>query len=127
VPWRDQATNTSFQVFASRGLEHMVANAEAVRSEVDDFALLVPLVQALRNPGMRSRHWDQLSSQSGMQLRPEPGMTLDNAVHAGLLDQLPALTSIADVASKEHAIEQACTHALMRMPDRMHMLVECAA
>ncbi|KAF8071068.1 Dnah1 [Scenedesmus sp. PABB004] len=95
------------KVFASRGLEQMAANADAVRAEVEEFRALVPLVQALRNPGMRPRHWDQLGADLGLSLRPDGAFTLRRALEQGLLAHLPALSRVAEVASKEYAIEQA--------------------
>lgn len=41
-----------------------------IRSEVEDFKKFVPIVQALRNPGMRERHWEQISRDLGM-VRPD--------------------------------------------------------
>eukprot|EP00879_Flechtneria_rotunda_P026761 GHRR01028584.1.p1 GENE.GHRR01028584.1~~GHRR01028584.1.p1 ORF type:complete len:438 (+),score=166.84 GHRR01028584.1:818-2131(+) len=95
------------KVFASRNLGRMTANAENVRNQVEEFKTLVPLVQALRNPGMRARHWDQLSSELGQDLHPDKAYTLDKAVKQGLMNHLDKLTRVTDVASKEHSIEQA--------------------
>lgn len=36
-----------------------------VRSEIEDFKPHIPLIQSLRNPGMRQRHWDQLKDETG--------------------------------------------------------------
>jgi hypothetical protein len=36
-------------------------------------------VQALRNPGMRLRHWEQVSSQLGFPLQPDSKFTLKKA------------------------------------------------
>ncbi len=64
-------------------------------------------VQALRNPGMRDRHWQQLSAQLGFRLFPDKHFTLAAAEGMGLLGHLPAITRVADVAGKEYSIEVA--------------------
>lgn len=47
-------------------MEQMASNCESVRQEVEAFKTTVPLVQALRNPGMRPRHWDQMRCVPGV-------------------------------------------------------------
>ncbi|KAF6265909.1 dynein heavy chain 2 [Scenedesmus sp. NREL 46B-D3] len=95
------------KVFAARGLEQMAANADTLRQQVEDFKGMVPLVQGLRNPGMRIRHWDSLSSELALDLHPDKAYTLDMALKQGLLGHLEVLSRTADVASKEYSIEQA--------------------
>lgn len=34
--------------------------AQEVREKIDAFKPYIPLIQGLRNPGMRSRHWEQV-------------------------------------------------------------------
>jgi hypothetical protein len=41
----------------------MVANCEELKSQVEAFREVAPLAAALRAPGMRQRHWEQLSAQ----------------------------------------------------------------
>ncbi|GMH32802.1 hypothetical protein BSKO_00636 [Bryopsis sp. KO-2023] len=95
------------KVFAQRGLEKYAENADIVRKEVEEFKKFVPLVQGLHNPGMRDRHWDQLSEELKMELRPDPNFTLSKAEEMGLLNHLEVITRISDVASKEFSIDQA--------------------
>jgi hypothetical protein len=63
-------------------------------------------MQALRCPGMRPRHWEQLSTELGMALAPGPGFTLATAQRMGLAAHLERLQRVAEVASKEYSIEQ---------------------
>ena len=35
--------------------------ATEIKGLIEDFKPYIPLIQGLRNPGMRSRHWDQVS------------------------------------------------------------------
>lgn len=59
------------KVFQNRELPKNAENCEVVRAEVEAFKKFVPLVQALRNPGMRDRHWDLLSQQLGFDFHPD--------------------------------------------------------
>ena len=36
--------------------------AQEIKRKIEDFKPFIPLIQGLRNPGMRSRHWDQVTS-----------------------------------------------------------------
>jgi len=47
----------------SRGLDKMAANCEELKGQVEAFREVAPLAVALRAPGMRQRHWEQLSAQ----------------------------------------------------------------
>uniref|UniRef100_A0A8C3EQF5 Dynein axonemal heavy chain 1 n=1 Tax=Corvus moneduloides TaxID=1196302 RepID=A0A8C3EQF5_CORMO len=51
------------------------------RDKMDDFKQYVPLIQGLRNPGMRSRHWEMLSSQIKADVELEPSMTFGHYNH----------------------------------------------
>ena len=37
--------------------------ATKLRNEIDEFKPIVPVAKALRNPGMRDRHWEDLSKK----------------------------------------------------------------
>ncbi|KAI8440701.1 hypothetical protein MSG28_009052 [Choristoneura fumiferana] len=56
--------------------------------DIDEFRPLIPVIQAVRNPGMKERHWNEFMEKSGM------------AVHADLIAE------IGELASKEYVIEQ---------------------
>jgi Dynein heavy chain, N-terminal region 2 len=36
--------------------------AEEVKRQIDEFKPFIPLIQGLRNPGMRQRHWELVSA-----------------------------------------------------------------
>ena len=42
-----------------------------MKSQVEDFKPYIPLIQGLRNPGMRIRHWDMLSKDLGFAVQPK--------------------------------------------------------
>ena len=45
--------------------------AKQLREEMQAFAPSLPVVNALRNAGMRDRHWDALSADLRFELRPD--------------------------------------------------------
>ena len=97
------------KVLANRQLPACAENCTAIKDEVAAFKPFVPLVRALRNPGMCDRHWIQLSQELGTDIHPDETFTLSKAVDMGLLeeDSLKAVMKVSDIAGKEHSIEQA--------------------
>lgn len=64
------------------------------------------MLQSLRKPGMRTRHWDQLTKDLGRDMHFDSSYTLDAALKQGLLAHLDQISEVSDVASKEYSIEQ---------------------
>jgi dynein heavy chain len=52
--------------------------------QVEDFKPHIPLISALRNPGMRERHWKELSSQIGIDIVLNDSFTLTKVFSLGL-------------------------------------------
>merc|ERR1719272_232386 len=83
--------------------------AKQVKDEMGGFAQNVPVVQALRNPGMRDRHWDDLSKELRFELRPDDKFTLRDATEGLRLHEkatLEKVQKVTDRAMKEFAIEK---------------------
>ena len=51
-------------------------------------------MQALRQPGMRERHWQQLSEQLGMTLKPDKDFVLFKALGMHLMDHLDTIQKV---------------------------------
>ena len=84
--------------------------AKALKGEMAGFSGNVPVVQALRNPGMRDRHWDALSAELRFELRPDEKFTLRDATEGLRLHEAAPLEKVQKVCSramKEFAIEKA--------------------
>ncbi|XP_038005283.1 dynein heavy chain 1, axonemal [Motacilla alba alba] len=77
------------------------------RDKMTDFKQYVPLIQGLRNPGMRSRHWEMLSEQVKADVTLEPSMTFGHCLELNLQDHMESVLKVAETASKEYAIENA--------------------
>ncbi|KAJ3087451.1 Dynein heavy chain 1, axonemal [Quaeritorhiza haematococci] len=84
-----------------------LAVANQVKEEMDAFKPNLPLIQALRNPGMRDRHWDRISEELKIDIHPNSEFTLTNLLDMNLLDRVDSITKVSDVAAKEYSIEAA--------------------
>jgi dynein heavy chain, axonemal len=82
--------------------------ATEMRDEVDTFKPRVPIITALRNPGMRDRHWNELSQSTGTEFpKDKTFVTLQQLVDLGLVKSMPEVEKIAEKAGKEYSIESA--------------------
>ena len=104
------ASRTMFKlVKAFAGREGLEDISRKIKSEIEEFMPVMPLVAALRNPGMRERHWSELSKHTGKDLAEatDPAFTLTKLKTLNLDESLEVVTKVCDVAGKEFAIEQA--------------------
>lgn len=81
--------------------------ASKTKAKVEEFKDHLPLVQTLFNPGLRERHWDQISEIVGYQLRPDDDMCLTKLVDMNLESYIPKFENISEAASKEYSLEKA--------------------
>ena len=78
-----------------------------MKSKVEDFKHHMPLIQTLFNPGMRDRHWDQVSEIIGYPLKPDDDMCLSKMVDMNLDNHVTKFENISEAASKEYSLEKA--------------------
>lgn len=83
------------------------AIAEEVLGWVEEFKPYLPLIQALRNPGMRERHWQSLSTKLGFEVRVDENFTFRKVLDLKLDKHMDVITKVGDIAGKEYGIEQA--------------------
>ncbi|EFC47930.1 hypothetical protein NAEGRDRAFT_78559 [Naegleria gruberi] len=82
--------------------------SETIKKKVEEFTPYIPLVLALRNPGMRQRHWQSISNDIGIEIIP--GQTLkfmDDVFTMKLLNHEDVIKKYSDIASREYTIEKA--------------------
>lgn len=110
VKWKAQWLNGSFLELNAEEVEKNLTNAwrvmfksvkqfkaqpgvlgvaSKVKDEMDEFKPNLPLIQALRNPGMRDRHWDRLSDELEMNVHPDSSTTLTRLLDMKLLYKVP--------------------------------------
>ncbi|KAI5937324.1 Dynein heavy chain 1, axonemal [Manis javanica] len=78
-----------------------------IRARIEEFKPYIPLIQGLRNPGMQTRHWDMLSNEININVRPKATLTFAHCLEMNLQDHIENISKVAEVAGKEYAIEQA--------------------
>jgi len=98
------------------------------QSKVEEFREYLPLVRTLFNPGMRDRHWFEVSEIVGFDLQPGDDMCLSHLIGMNLEVHIPKFDGILEAASKEYSLEK----ALVKMkeewePVRLHfaLLLTC--
>uniref|UniRef100_A0A803T0M9 Dynein axonemal heavy chain 12 n=1 Tax=Anolis carolinensis TaxID=28377 RepID=A0A803T0M9_ANOCA len=74
----------------------------------------IPLVTILCNPGIRTRHWKQMSEIVGYDLTPDSGTTLRKVLKQNLTPYLEQFETISMGASKEFSLEKAM-HTMMEV------------
>ena len=81
--------------------------ASKMKSKVDNFKTHLPIVQTLFNPGLRERHWEQISEIIGFTLRGDPSNTLHKILKMNLEPYIESFETISESASKEFSLEKA--------------------
>lgn len=84
---------------------------------IDEFKEHLPLIQTLGNPGMKERHWEQVSEIVGFPIRVSPDLTLEKIIEFGLEDYLQKFESISESATKENNLERAMTKMVAEWQD----------
>uniref|UniRef100_A0A8C0VX99 Dynein axonemal heavy chain 1 n=1 Tax=Cyanistes caeruleus TaxID=156563 RepID=A0A8C0VX99_CYACU len=109
IKWNESSflTHCFADVVLFFSLKDCQSVAMSFRDKMDDFKQYVPLIQGLRNPGMRSRHWEMLSNQVKAGVELEPSMTFGRCLELNLQDHMESVLKVAETASKEYAIENA--------------------
>ncbi|XP_074169160.1 dynein axonemal heavy chain 1 isoform X1 [Rhinolophus sinicus] len=78
-----------------------------IQARIEEFKPYIPLIQGLRNPGMRNRHWELLSNEININVKPKANLTFTRCLEMNLQDHIESISKVAEVAGKEYAIEQA--------------------
>jgi dynein heavy chain, axonemal len=100
--------NKSGKTLERLNLSQCSTIAEQVRKEVEEFRPKVPLITALRNPGMRDRHWNDLGEKLNVKIPAKKSeMTLQSLCDMGMLETLADVQKISEKAGKEFSIEKA--------------------
>lgn len=76
-----------------------------VREKIEDFRKYMPVVMTLGNPGMKSRHWDEVSAIISIPIKLDPDLTLGKVLSMELEAYISQFESISETATKESALE----------------------
>ncbi|KYN44278.1 Dynein heavy chain 7, axonemal [Trachymyrmex septentrionalis] len=80
--------------------------AAAVRERIDEFKERMPMVMTLGNPGLKARHWDQISAIAGIPIKFDADLTLGKVLLMGLDAFVPQFEGISEAATKEDTLER---------------------
>lgn len=77
-----------------------------IRNQIDEFKPLIPLILAVKNPGMRERHWNKFREITGIDLVWSNTLTFNECLSLGIEEFGEDITKISETAGKEYQIEQ---------------------
>lgn len=75
-------------------------------TRIKEFQPFSLLIQCLRSPGMKSYHWEMISENINITVRPKANMSLARYIELGIQDHLDEIVSVAQTAGQEYSIEQ---------------------
>ncbi|KOX76420.1 Dynein heavy chain 7, axonemal [Melipona quadrifasciata] len=81
--------------------------AASVREKIEDFREHMPIIFTLGNPGLKDRHWTQISEIINVPIKVDPDLTLAKILDMNLGRYVSLFESISDNASKEATLEKA--------------------
>nr|CAH8839495.1 unnamed protein product [Trichobilharzia regenti] len=107
----ENLANTVFRKFAKWSRDLKERNWEVIdvsKTRVDQFRRTMPLITDLRNPAMRTRHWDRIKEEMNKQFDVNSeNFTLESIIQLGFEQYTDLVNEISSAATKELAIEKA--------------------
>ncbi|KAF7258254.1 hypothetical protein EG68_04624 [Paragonimus skrjabini miyazakii] len=76
-----------------------------IQAQMKNFKEIVPTIGILCNPGIRKRHWEQMSLIAGIDLTPDSGTSLAKMLQLKLDQYMEEFSGISAGASKEFTLE----------------------
>uniref|UniRef100_A0A2K5MUZ9 Dynein axonemal heavy chain 3 n=1 Tax=Cercocebus atys TaxID=9531 RepID=A0A2K5MUZ9_CERAT len=80
--------------------------AENLKIKIDKFKQYIPILSISCNPGMKDRHWQQISEIVGYEIKPTETTCLSNMLEFGFGKFVEKLEPIGAAASKEYSLEK---------------------
>jgi dynein heavy chain len=107
------AIQKAFKFFDRNNLSDQSSIAKEIKDQVKSFEPYVPIIVALRNQGMRPRHWKQVGSALGLEdFEPDDDFTLTKLLELNPASQEELITKVSEAAAKEFNIEQTLDNML---------------
>ena len=88
------------------GKEAPKSVAALLKEKLDGFKPNLPLISALRNPGMSDRHWTKLSTEVGIDIIPDNNLTLKFLLESEVNRFETFITTLSEQAAKEYGFER---------------------
>jgi dynein heavy chain len=86
--------------FEQDGFQKPANVAAKIKTDLDAFKEHIPLLHALCNPGLRDRHWQDISAVIGFPITPDPSFTLQRMLDMDIGQYVSEIGDIADSAGK---------------------------
>ncbi|XP_069761611.1 dynein axonemal heavy chain 3 isoform X2 [Narcine bancroftii] len=81
--------------------------AENAKYKIEKFKPHLPIISTICNPGIKERHWKEISAIVGFEVNPDKDTALQEMLELGLEKFLEELEEIGVAASKEYSLEKA--------------------
>lgn len=85
----------------------IVAIALTIRDQIEAFKPYIGIIQALRHPGMKNRHFEELTKKTDIQMALTSTLTFKNLFALDIIKHQETIKTIADIAAEEFLIESA--------------------
>uniref|UniRef100_H3GJS6 Dynein heavy chain linker domain-containing protein n=4 Tax=Phytophthora ramorum TaxID=164328 RepID=H3GJS6_PHYRM len=80
--------------------------ADLLQREVEKFKLVLPVVTDLRSPSLKDRHWKQIHTALGFQMKGESSMTLGGLIERNVMKHGETISAVAVSAQQEAVLEE---------------------
>ncbi|KAJ8245818.1 hypothetical protein GJAV_G00260630 [Gymnothorax javanicus] len=80
--------------------------ADSFKIKIDKFKHHLPILTTICNPGIKERHWEEISNIVGFEVKPEADASLSMMVDLGLAKFSDKLEELGATASKEFSLEK---------------------
>jgi dynein heavy chain len=89
-----------------------------VKEKIEEFREHMPLTMTLGNPGLKTRHWEQISEIVGFPIKSGAEvLTLSKVFEYGLEEYVSKFEVISDSATKENNLEKALARMMSEWVD----------
>lgn len=86
-------------------ITEMAAIAFTIKDQIETFKPYANIIQALRYPGMKNRHFEELTKKTGIQMALTSTLTFKNLLVLDVMKHEETIKTITDAAAKEFLIE----------------------
>ncbi|KYM92457.1 Dynein heavy chain 1, axonemal [Atta colombica] len=83
----------------------MIAVAVNIKDQIEAFKPYISVIQALRCPGMKNRHFEELNKKIGIKVALTPTLSFKNLLVFNIMKHKETVKTIANTAAKEFLIE----------------------
>lgn len=98
--------------------------ARITKEQIEKFKVHLPLIATLCNPGLRERHWKDISQIIGFRFQPDENTSLASVLERNFSNYMNELEQISAVATKEFSFEKALAKMYQEWKDILFITLE---